>query len=528
MTQAAPELIKGKQQRRDACKSSKIFPRTGDSHLRYKPWENPMKLTRLSTSVHLVWFFVILFSTVSVSLAERVKPRVIATTDGEIDDLSTMVRFLLYSCDFDVAAIIQNNSRYQKNGHSNDKAEDLMEGKQGPWFPVMLEAYQSLVPQLRKHHPDYPSAEYLAGVMRVGNENRNDLYVAPAEMQTKNTEGEKFIIDILLDDDPRPVHIGCWGGANTVASALWRLKYTGEYTNKEFEKAAAKVRIYCIWYQDGGGQWIEDNVKEAQIFEAWGWWHTWDYGSGGGSSDTYNPPEVVAYMTSKWFNDNQKKNHGILGSITPQKFVSEGDTPAWLNLINNGLEAHTDYTLGGWGGRAIIPYPDTKPNYLTDDPGCEKPGDRPTAKAVTDDSDPKKLNWRWTIAAQNDFAARLDWCAMDFDRANHAPVAKFNGTTSDDSPLVKINLAPGDTVTLDATGSRDPDDDALSYNWWVYNGVGTYEKLLRIEDDAKAKASFKAPSDAVNKSIHIMLEVTDDGEPRLKGWRRAIVNVKAK
>jgi hypothetical protein len=56
--------------------------------------------------------------------------------------------------------------------------------------------------------------------------------------------------------------------------------------------------------------------------------------------------------------------------LTPQKFISEGDTPSWLNLINNGLEAHVDYTLGGWGGRAIIPYPDTKPNYLTDDPGA--------------------------------------------------------------------------------------------------------------------------------------------------------------
>lgn len=466
------------------------------------------------------------FCIVSVSSASRIKPRVIATTDGEIDDLSTMVRFLLYSCDFDVAAIIQNNSRFQKDGHSRDKARDLIKGKRGPWFPVMIDAYKTLVPQLRKHNPDYPTADYLMSVMRVGNENRKDLYVEPAKMQTKNTEGEKFIIDILLDDDPRPVHIGCWGGANTPASALWRLKYSGDYTKEQFEKAAAKVRLYCIWYQDGGGQWIEDNVKEAQIFEAWGWWHTWDYGSGGGRRDTYNPPEVVAYMTPEWFNTNQKNNHGALASLTPQKFISEGDTPAWLNLINNGLEAHVDYTWGGWGGRAVFPYPNTKPNYLTDDPGASKPGDRPSSEAITDDGDPKKMNWRWTIAAQNDFAGRLDWCIMDFDQANHAPVAKFNGTTVDDDPLVRIEAAPGETVSLDAAGSTDPDKDTLSYKWWTYKEAGTYGKAAEIEDSTQQKASVMIPSDAINKTIHVILEVTDNGEPPLKGWRRAVVNVK--
>ncbi len=475
-----------------------------------------MELSGLMKRVlRLIIVFLVLFA-VSVCNAERIKPRAIATTDGEIDDRSTMVRFLLYACDYDVAGIIQVNSKFQQNGHSKEK-----------WFEKQLAAYESLVPQLRKHNPDYPSADALMKVMRVGNENRADLFVEPAKMQTKNTDGEKLIIDILLDDDPRPVHISCWGGANTPASALWRLKYSGDYTKEQFEKAVAKVRLYCIWYQDGGGQWIEDNVKEAQIFEAWGWWHTWDYGSGGRSSDTYNPKEVVEYMTSEWFKTNQKENHGPLAALTPQNYISEGDTPSWLNLINNGLEAHVDYTLGGWGGRAIVPYPDTKPNYLTDDPGAEKTGDKPSLKAVTDDGDPKKMNWRWTIAAQNDFAARLDWCVMDFDQANHAPVAKFNGKTVDDNPIVKIYAMPGETVSLDATGSTDPDKDTLSYKWWVYKELGTYDKTVEIKDSSNSKASITIPSDALNKTIHVILEAKDNGQPPLVGWRRAIISIKA-
>jgi hypothetical protein len=102
------------------------------------------------------------------------KPRVIATTDGEIDDHSSMIRFLLYTCDFDVAGIVEVNSKYQKNGHSKE-----------PWLENQLAAYEQVLPSLRKHNPDYPSADYLRSVCRVGNENIKDLWVAPPDMETK-------------------------------------------------------------------------------------------------------------------------------------------------------------------------------------------------------------------------------------------------------------------------------------------------------------------------------------------------------
>ena len=105
------------------------------------------------------------------------RPRVIATTDGEVDDRSSMIRFLLYSCDFDVAGIVQVNSRYQKSGHSDKK-----------WIEAQLDTYERLLPRLRKHNPNYPDADHLRSVMRVGNENRNDLYVAPPDMATKRLD----------------------------------------------------------------------------------------------------------------------------------------------------------------------------------------------------------------------------------------------------------------------------------------------------------------------------------------------------
>ena len=45
------------------------------------------------------------------------KPRVIVTTDGEIDDECSMVRFLLYANEFDVEGIITSSSQYHWQGH---------------------------------------------------------------------------------------------------------------------------------------------------------------------------------------------------------------------------------------------------------------------------------------------------------------------------------------------------------------------------------------------------------------------------
>ena len=56
-------------------------------------------------------------SMLSAVARQQEKPRVIVTTDGEIDDQSSMIRFLMYSSDYDVAGIVQVNG-VQKDGHS--------------------------------------------------------------------------------------------------------------------------------------------------------------------------------------------------------------------------------------------------------------------------------------------------------------------------------------------------------------------------------------------------------------------------
>ena len=188
----------------------------------------------------IVFLFVSMLSAVA---RQQEKPRVIVTTDGEIDDQSSMIRFLMYSSDYDVAGIVQVNG-VQKDGHSKDK-----------WIESQIAKYAECLPNLRKHNPDYPDAEYLLSVLAVGNENREDLHKLPPLLS--DSEGAQLIIRTLLDSDPRPVHILAWGGANTQANALWQIKQ--KYSAAEWAKAVSKARLYCIWYQDGGGKWIEQN-----------------------------------------------------------------------------------------------------------------------------------------------------------------------------------------------------------------------------------------------------------------------------
>ena len=423
------------------------------------------------------------------AMAAPAKPRIIAMTDGEVDDKSSMIRFLMYSSDFDVAGIVQTNSRFQRDGHSGER-----------WIEAQLDRYAQVLPNLRRHNAAYPAADVLRGKIRLGNENRNDLWAAPPNMATKNTPGEQLIISTLLDSDPRPVHVAAWGGTNTLASALWRLKTS--YSAADFARATSKLRIYAIWYQDGGGQWIEDNIREAYIYEANKWQRIWDYGSLNGPS----PASVKSYMTGTWLNTNVKANHGPLGAMYPQTFISEGDTPSFLHLVNNGLYAFDDYALGGWGGRGAQDEPTSKPNHLTD-------------TNLVDDGDAHKMFWRWIPAAQNDFAARMDWStATTYSAANHQPRAAVVGDLA-------RTVSPGQVISLDASPSTDPDGNALTFSWWQYHDADSATGRVTITNPTSRNAArFTVPNEP-GRQLHLIVEVKDNGTPTLTSYQRIVFTI---
>jgi hypothetical protein len=129
---------------------------------------------------------------------------------------------------------------------------------------------------------------------------------------------------------------------------------------------------------------------------------------------------------------------------------------------------------------------------------------------------------RWAVHLQNDFKSRLDWCvAEDFAGANHPPIphCQEDATTG----VLQVAARAGGKLRLDAAGSTDPDDDELSYRWYVYPEPGTYRGEAPIQNAKSAQAELSIPSDAAGKTIHVILEVTDNGEPPLTRYRRVIV-----
>ena len=129
--------------------------------------------------------------------------------------------------------------------------------------------------------------------------------------------------------------------------------------------------------------------------------------------------------------------------------------------------------------------------------------------------------WRWREAFQNDFAARMDWCFMDYEEANHPPVQAL-------AHEQLLEVTEGEEVNLKAEGCSDPDGDDLSYKWIYYREAGNSIYWLNMKNELASEASFTAPSMGFPQEMHFILAVTDNGVPSLTRYIRVIVKVKSK
>lgn len=413
----------------------------------------------------------------------RERVRVIATTDAELDDQSSMLRFVMYANEWDVEAIIFSASKYHWIGHNWPGTA---------WLDTLLDNYGKVLENLRKHDENYPSMEELKSKVYVGNvQRKNNMF--------EDTPGSDKIVEVLLDDDPRPVYLQAWGGTNTIARALWKIQH---YYPAEIERVSEKAFLVMIAEQDDTYHlyinlyWPDIKViLNKNQFRAIG--YKWLM---------LNPPDYIDFYCGKWMQENILQGHGALCSAYPwprKDFYSEGDSPSFMHQIDVGLRSLEDPAYGGWGGRFE---PDPRGKYLWTD--------------AKDDGNWAKPFWRWTKAFQNDWAMRADWCVKSYKEANHPPVVKLNHDQD-------LTVSAGEKVVLDASSSYDPDGDKLTYKWWFYKDVGTYKGKLEIKNADKSKANFTAPDDIKNEqTLHIICEVTDDGSPQITRYHRVIVKTK--
>ena len=414
------------------------------------------------------------------------RPRVIVTTDGEIDDRCSMIRFLLYTNEWEVLGLIHSSSVHHWRGDRNHKAR----GWQGTtWLDRQLDRYEQVHTTLRQHDRRYPSPEHLRKQVFVGN-------VAYASEMEAPTPGSQRIVEVLLDGDPRPVWLQAWGGANTIARALKTIQ--DEHADR-MDEVSAKAIIYLIDFQDDTyPQYIAPHWPKLRVVANLGQFAVIGYGW----RDAI-PQSMRAYFEREWMRRNILRDHGPLCAMYESRrgrFISEGDSPAFMHLIDVGLDNAENPDFGGWGGRFA------------------RDGHNPSLwKDAPDDGDPCKPIWRWAAAFQNDWAARADRCVKPADQANHPPKVML-------AHPARLQVHPGEAVTLDASSSQDPDGHQLSYSWWHYAGCGVCGGPVSIDGADRQNASMTVPPDIQpGQTIHVICEVTDAGDPPLTRYARVVL-----
>jgi hypothetical protein len=121
----------------------------------------------------------------------------------------------------------------------------------------------------------------------------------------------------------------------------------------------------------------------------------------------------------------------------------------------------------------------------------------------------------------------MDWCVADsFAKANHRPIAVLNGDST--NHILEISGESGATVTLTSDHSTDPDDNAFKTTWFVYPEAGTYRGDLQLSTPEGKSTSFTVPTVPMPQTLHVILQLEDDGEPALYAYRRAVITMRPK
>lgn len=468
--------------------------------------------------------------------------RAVVTTDPELDDLNSMLRLLLYGNEIEIAGLVYSSSKFHWAGDPTLGIEPRRWPAPGDVLHIdcAVEAYAEVYDTLVRHDVRYPHPDHLRSMIRMGN-------VLDEGDMREPTPGSELIVDVLLEDDPRPVFLQAWGGLNTIARALQSIeeRYSGTAGWETIRNwVVDRAVITSFWLQDDtfteyirpvwpeiehrdvatmiwgylardvvlpedahtlSPEWTRVNVTEVGPMGAavrvWG--DGLQMAAGFDEGDFFG----IAGATKE-----ELEAQGYWVWMPPQEaggFISEGDSSNFALLIDNGLRSWQHPSFGGWGGRQT---------QSPDDPN--QWSNEHTHDAAPDGTTPKDYHAaRWWGAIQRDYAARLRWTVTrEVAAANHHPVIEI-------TQGLELTAAPDTDVRLDATVS-DPDGDHVDVTWWQYCEAGTYPGRIELHPDGPTSVVVKAPADAQSgQTIHVIAEATDDGTPPLTRYQRVIITV---
>ncbi len=461
-------------------------------------------------------------------------PRVIVISDigNEPDDQMSLIRLLLYSNELDIEGLIAATSTWQKTVIHPETMHRL------------VATYAQARPSLLRNAPGWPTAAWLNSRIFPGQPGYGMASTGPDRM----SDGAKAILAAAENSDPRPLWICLWGGANTLAEALEQARST--LTPAQLQAVIAKLRISSISDQDDAGPWIRREFPQLFYIvtpsnpDGGNYAYTTWTGISGDLYYRNGEGADTSVVTNAWL-DAHIRNQGALGKLYPRfAFIMEGDTPSFLNLLDNGLDAAMRPDFGGWGGRYLLrePYGETHSLWTQGGDLFTRITSQDTVLGIDGQmhtSDQATI-WRWRDAFQNDFAARMHWTVADFQHSNHNPVVVVNRHPG--TGPVYLDATVGQPLRLDATGTHDPDGQSLHYHWFAYPEAGAASGNLSTvtvtrKDSPQATVTPTAvchanwlpliPCRGTGRA-DVVLAVTDTGSPALTSYRRVILTVRAK
>ncbi len=422
----------------------------------------------------------------------KAKLRVFVETDagGDPDDEQSMVRFLLYAKEWDIEGIICTLSVARKGENLNPERTGLGIVRR------LIQAYGACFPNLLLHDPDYPKPEWLLERTVSGYED--------------SEEGVNRIVAAVDAPDPRPIWFMNWGTAGSASSSLKRALDRVLKERGPSGYAAFKKRI-CLSSSDQFG---EHTTRILPPFPIW--------------VDTFRPEmdkrrwywrfsAITAKAGGFDIQRDMLTGHGPLGALYPTNTThkqKEGDSMSFLYLVPTGMNDPRHPNWGSWAGR-YGPNPAQKglPYYWANQPDTWQGTTHRENSLI-----------RFAVDLQNDFRARLEYCVKPFKGANHPPQVILNQIHG--TEIVHLAVTPGQSQKMSAVGSKDPDGNALSYDWRVYAEAGSYPGKVTVQNANNPEAEITLPKDLGSDSIHILLTVKDSGIPSLTRYRRVVFTAK--